>query len=152
MQNWPLYKSESHSVPRASNSHKAQRTDGLKNQKHTLTFLKTGSASRSKEVRSTTYCPTQHSRFPGGSSDLKEKIVHPLLKDTSTDFWFLAAPLSLWPSACAQPSLKITHTESGSEQSWSDSTSSPESRANTGGHATTHGPAAAFRELERHLS
>lgn len=64
----------------------------------------------------------------------KKKIVHPSLRDPGTDFWFLAAPLSLWPSPCAKPSLKITYTESGSEQRWSDSSFSPGNRANTGAH------------------
>lgn len=104
-----------------------------------LTVLKTGSASCSKEVRSTTYCPTRHSRFPGGGVDLNEKTGHPLLKDSCIDFWCSVAPLGLWPSACAKSSLKITHTKSGSEQSWSNCTFSPGSGANMAVHTTTHG-------------
>lgn len=41
-----------------------------------LALFKTGSANCSKEVRSTTYWPTRHSRFPGGGSNLKEKTLY----------------------------------------------------------------------------
>lgn len=42
MQNWRLLKSQSHSVPRASNPHNALRTDGLKKQKPHTHILQDG--------------------------------------------------------------------------------------------------------------
>ena len=71
----PNYRDKNHCVQVATKSHNTQRPPVSQDKKHTLTFLRTGSANCSKESKFTTYCPTRHSGFPGRGCDLKEDTV-----------------------------------------------------------------------------